>query len=253
MSFSINAEVGMLVDGFDSPPQPLMPYSQPYYARLLESCGYTQLKDLYSWLWTRQEIPQGPPRRMVDELRARPDVTIRRARMKDFRSEVALILDLYNDAWRDNWGYVPATEAEADEMASELKMIVDPRIVPVVEIDGVPAGVALAVPDFNWAIKPLNGSLFPFGWARFLWRMKVRRPRSGRLLLLGIKKEFRTREYAGLAYLLCDEINHGAREAGITSAEFGWTLEDNGLINSLIRKVGARHIKTYRIYEKPLT
>jgi hypothetical protein len=83
--------------------------------------------------------------------------------------------------------------------------------------------------------------------------MKVRRPRSGRLLLLGIKKEFRTREYAGLAYLLCDEINHGAREAGITSAEFGWTLEDNGLINSLIRKVGARHIKTYRIYEKPLT
>jgi len=124
--------------------------------------------------------------------------------------------------------------------------------VPVVEVDGVTAGVALAVPDFNWAMKPLNGNLFPFGWLRFLWRLKVRRPPQGRLLLLGIRKEFRSRKYAGLAYLLCDEIFRGAAERGYHWAELSWTLEDNGLINSLIKRVGAEHYKTYRLFEKAL-
>jgi hypothetical protein len=252
LNFSVNNEIGFLVEGFDLPPLPLMPYTQPYYLQLVEEAGYVKARDLYAWRWQRQKVPDGPPRRMVDELRKRPEVTVRRARMKDFRQEVATILQLYNDAWSENWGFVPATEAEAEEMSSDLKLVVDTRIVPFVEVNGVPAGVALAVPNFNWAIQPLNGSLFPFGWARFLWRLKIKRPDSGRLLLLGIKKEFRTREYAGLAYLLCDEIYIGANEAGFNWAEFSWTLEDNGLINSLIKKVGAEHYKTYRIYEKAL-
>ncbi len=253
MNFSINSEIGFLVDGFDSPPAPLMPYTKAYYPALVEAAGYAPAKDLYAWKWGMQPVPDGPPRRMVAELRARPEITIRRARMKDFRKEVATILSLYNDAWSENWGYVPATEAEADEMASDLKLVADPRIVPIVEVNGIPAGVALAIPDFYWAMQPLNGHLLPFGWIRFLWRLKVRRPRSGRLVLLGIKKEFRTREYAGLAYLLCDEIYYGALECRFTTAEFGWTLQDNNLINSLIRKVGATHYKTYRIYEKLLS
>jgi hypothetical protein len=189
---------------------------------------------------------------MVDELRARPDVTARRARMSDFNAEVRRLLDMYNDAWSENWGFVPATDAEAEQMAADLRLIVDTAIIPVVEIGGVPAGMALAIPNYNWALKPLNGRLLPFGWLRFLWRLKIRRPKSGRLLLLGIKKEFRTRQYAGLAYLLCDEIYRGAVERGYRWAEFGWTLEDNGLVNSLIKKVGARRYKTYRIYEKAL-
>jgi hypothetical protein len=253
MNFSINGEIGFLTDGFDSPPLPLMPYNPPYYLNLLEGAGFQKAKDVYAWRWERQPVPDGPPRRMVAELRARPEVTVRRARMRDFRREVQTILDLYNDAWQENWGFVPATKAEADQMAKDLKLIADPRIVPFVEVDGVPAGVALAIPNYYWAIQPLNGRLFPFGWLRFLWRLKIRRPRSGRLLLLGIKKEFRTRQYAGLAYLLCDEIYRGALESGFEWAEFSWTLEDNGLINSLIRKVGAEHYKTYRVYEKQLT
>ena len=252
MNFSVNGEIGFLVDGHDSPPQPLMPYTQPYYLSLLEDAGYTKAKDLYAWRWESHPVPDGSPRRMVEELRSRPDVTVRRARMKDFRQEVDTILALYNDAWSANWGFVPATEAEAEEMANDLKFVVDTRIVPIVEVNGVPAGVALAVPNFYWAIHPLNGRLFPFGWLRFLWRLKVRRPESGRLLLLGIKKEFRTRQYAGLVYLLCDEMYRGAKEAGFEWAEFSWTLEDNGPINSLIKKVGAERYKTYRIYEKAL-
>jgi hypothetical protein len=252
LNFSVNGEVGFLQDGFDLAPMPLMTYNPPYYLALVEGAGYGTAKDLFAWRWERVSIPDGPPRRMVDELRARPDITIRRARMKDFRKEVDIILSLYNDAWSENWGMVPATRAEADQMSSELKLIVDPAIVPIVEVNGVPVGMALAVPNFNWAMQPLRGNLFPFGWLRFLWRLKVRRPDSGRLMLLGVKKEYRTREYAGLAYLLCDEIYRAANDRGYNWAEFSWTLEDNGLINSLIKKIGCEHYKTYRIYEKPL-
>ena len=189
---------------------------------------------------------------MAEELRSRPEVTVRRASLRRFNQEVHTVLALYNEAWRDNWGFVPATEAEAQQMARELKLIVDPNIVPLVEVDGVPAGVALAVPNLHEAIHDLNGRLFPLGIFKLLWRLKVRRPRSGRLLLLGVKKEFRTRRYAGLAYLLCDEIYRGATERGYGWAEFSWTLEDNKLINAIITKVGAEHYKTYRIYEKAL-
>jgi len=252
-NFSANGEIGFLVEGFDSSPLPLMTYTPEYYLRLAEAAGYVKAKDVFAWKWRGAPVPDGPPRRMVNELRARPGVTIRRARKKDFDREVRTILDLYNDAWSERWGFVPATDAEAAQMAKELKLIVDPRIIPIVEIDGVPAGVALGVPDFNWAMKPLNGNLFPFGWLRFLWRLKVRRPSVGRLLLFGIKKEFRTRKWAGLLYLLCDEMYKGAVESNLDWAEFSWTLEDNGLINSLIMKVGAERYKTYRIYAKPLS
>ncbi len=252
LSFSINSEVGLLVDGFDSPPLILMPYSQPYYLELLERCGYAKAKDLYAWRWGNQPVPAGAPARMAKELRERPEVRVRRADKGRFKEEVRTILDLYNDAWSENWGYVPATEAEAEQMARELKFIVDPDIVPLVEINGKPAGVAMAVPNVNEAIHDLNGHLFPFGFIKLLWRLKVRRVKTGRLLLLGVKKEFRTRQYAGLGYLLCDEIYRGATERGYKWAEFSWTLEDNGLVNSLATKVGATHYKTYRIYEKAL-
>jgi GNAT superfamily N-acetyltransferase len=251
LNFSINGEIGFLVDGHDSPPQILMPYTHRYYLDLLEQVGYAKAQDLYAWRWESQPVPEGPAR-MVRELRSRPEVKVRIANMKRFDEEVRTILQLYNEAWSENWGFVPATDAEARQMSRELKLIADPHIVPFVEIDGVPAGVALAVPNLNEAIHDLDGKLFPLGLIKLLWRMKVRRPRTGRLLLLGIRKEYRTRRYAGLAYLLCDEIYRQARKRGYEWAEFSWTLEDNHLINSLITKIGCRHYKTYRIYEKPL-
>ncbi len=252
LSFSINGEVGLLVEGFDSPPQILMPYNPSYYAELLRRCGYAKAQDLYAWRWNSQPVPEGPAR-MVAELRQRPEVRVRRADLRHFETEVRTILDLYNDAWSENWGFVPATEAEAERMAHDLRLIIDPQIVPFVEIDGEVAGVALALPNLNEAIHDLNGRLFPFGLIKLLWRLKVRRPKSGRLLLLGIRKEFRSRRYAGLAYLLCDEIYRGAAARGYEWAEFSWTLEHNKLINAMITKIGCRRYKTYRIYEKMLT
>jgi GNAT superfamily N-acetyltransferase len=251
LNFSVNGEVGLLVDGFDSPPQVLMPYTQPYYLDLLESAGYSKVQDLFAWRWESQPVPEGPAR-MVRELRSRPEVRVRTANMKRFDEEVRTILELYNEAWSENWGFVPATKAEARQMSRDLKLLADPHIVPFVEIDGRAAGVALAVPNLNEAIHDLNGRLFPFGLIKLIWRLKVRRPKTGRLLLLGIRKEYRTRRYAGLAYLLCDEIYLQARKRGYRWAEFSWTLEDNHLINSLITKIGCTHYKTYRVYEKPL-
>ena len=251
LNFSINGELGFLVQGHDSPPQILMPYTHPYYLDQLESSSYAKVQDLFAWRWESQPVPEGPAR-MVRGLRSRPEVKVRIADMKRFDKEVRTILDLYNEAWSENWGFVPATEAEARQMSRDLKLIADPHIVPFVEIDGEPAGVALAVPNLNEAIHDLDGKLFPFGFLKLLWRMKIKRPRTGRLLLLGIKKEYRSRRYAGLAYLLCDEIYHQARKRGYEWAEFSWTLEDNKLINSLITKIGCTHYKTYRIYEKPL-
>jgi len=251
LSPSINSEIGFIVEGFDSPPQILMPYTQPYYLSLVERAGYAKVQDLYAWRWGAEVVPEGPAK-IVRELRSRPEVKVRRANLRRFSEEVRTILDLYNDAWSENWGFVPATEAEAKQMASDLRFIVDIDIVPFVEINGEAAGVALALPNLNEAIHDLNGHLFPLGWLKLLWRLKVRRPTAGRLLLLGIKKEFRTRRYAGLAYLLCDEIFKGATKRGYKSAEFSWTLEDNRLINSMISNVGCERYKTYRIYEKAL-
>ncbi|MEO8457855.1 MAG: hypothetical protein ABI559_08590 [Chloroflexota bacterium] len=252
LSFSTNGEVGLLLDAYHLPQMPIMPYTMPYYPALIESAGFAKVKDVYAWRWERQEVPEGPPRRMVAQLRARPDVKVRRASMDDFDAEYQIILRLYNDAWSENWGFVPATKAEADEVAKSLKLVIDPAIVPIVEVNGVPAAMALALPDYNWAQAPLHGKLFPFGWLRLLWRLKVRRPRQGRLALLGVGKDFRSREYAGLAYLICDEIYRAAKERNYEWAEFGWTLEDNSLINAIIKKVGAEHYKTYRVYEKML-
>jgi len=251
LNFSTNGESGFLVEGFDSPPQVLMPYTQPYYLPRLEAAGYAGAQDLFAWRWERQPVPQGPAR-LVKELRSRPEISVRHIQMKRFQQEVRTMLDIYNDAWAENWGFVPATDAEAEQMARELKLIADPRIVPFVEVNGIPVAFALAVPNLNEAIHDLDGKLFPFGLLKLIWRLKVRRPRTGRLLLLGIKKEFRNRRYAGLAYLLCDEIYHGATQSGYDWAEFSWTLEENRLVNALITKIGCHRYKTYRIYQKPL-
>ncbi len=252
LSFSTNSEVGFLVEGFDSPPVALMPYSKTYYLSLLEQAGYSKAQDLYAWKWRGHYMPENPAR-MVAQLREKPEIRIRRPSLRRFDEEVRTILDVNNEAWSENWGFVPATSAEAQQLAADLKLIVDPEIIPIVEIDGVTAGVALAIPNLNEAIHDLGGRLFPLGLLKLLWRTKVRRVKSGRLVLMGIRKEFRTRNYAALAYLLCDEIYRSANKQGYQWAEFSWTLEQNSLINSLIMKIGCERYKTYRIYEKALT
>ena len=252
LSFSINQEVGLLIDGFGMPPMIMTPHARPYYGPLIEGAGFHKVKDLYAWRYDTETVPP-KARRAVDELRQRPDITIRTGDIRHLDEEIATILEVFNSTWSDNWGFVPVTPAEASHLGQEIRQIADTNLVVIVEVQGETAGVVLALPNINEAIHDLNGHLFPLGWAKLLWRLKVSHLKTGRLMILGVKKEFRTRRYLALAYLLCDEVYRRARDGGYRWAEFSWTLEDNNAVNTIIRNVGCHIYKTYRLYEKPLS
>jgi hypothetical protein len=189
-----------------------------------------------------------------DDIRAMPEVRSRPMSKKQMAADVASALDIFNDAWCDNWGFIPATPREAEKMASDFKLFLVPEITALVTIDGEPAAVAIALPNVNEIITDLRGKLFPTGFAKLLYRLKVQGARSGRLILLGIKKKFRVqRKYAGLSLFLYAELNEGGKRVGITWGELGWTLEDNAAVNAGIRMMGAKKYKTYRVYEKALS
>jgi hypothetical protein len=253
MSLSINEEIGCLVDGFDAAPVLMNPHHRSYQGSLIEKAGYTKAKDLFGWRYEVHDL-NARVKKAQDDIRAMPEVKMRRISRKDIDRDVEMTLDIFNDAWADNWGYVPATRKEADKMAADLKLFLVPEITALVTIDDEPAAVALALPNVNELITDLHGKLFPFGLPKLLYRLKVEGAKSGRLLILGIKKKFRAqRKYAGLSLYLYAEMSEGGRRVGMTWGELGWTLEDNAAVNAGIRMMGAKKYKTYRIYEKALS
>lgn len=251
-SLSINDEIGCLVDGFDSPPTLMNPHHRPYQGGLIERAGYAKAKDVFGWRYEVGE-PNARVKKAQEDIRAMPEVSVRKLSTKTIDKDVDSTLDIFNDAWSENWSYVPATRREAEKMAADLKMFLVPDITVLVLIDNEPAAVALALPNVNELIPDLHGKLFPLGLPKLLWRLKVEGARSGRLLILGIKKKFRTqRKYAALSLFLYAEMNDGGRRAGMTWGELGWTLEDNAAVNAGIRMMGAKKYKVYRVYEKSL-
>jgi hypothetical protein len=253
LSLNINEELGCLIDGFDAPPVLMYPHHRPYQGGLIEKSGYTKVKDFFSWRYEVGEV-NARVKKARDEILAMPEVVSRPISRKDLERDVKLTLEVFNDAWNENWGFVPMTKKEADKMASDLKLFLVPEITRIVTIDGEAAAVALALPNVNELIGDLHGSLFPTGIAKLLYRLKIEGAKSGRLLILGIKKKFRLqRKYAGLSLYLYAEMNDGGRRVGMTWGELGWTLEDNAAVNTGIRMMGAKKVKTYRVYEKDLS
>jgi hypothetical protein len=251
-SLSLNEESGCLVEGFDAPPVLMNPHHRAYQGGLIEKAGYTKEKDLYGWRYEVGDL-NARVRKARDDIRAMPEVASRPLSKKDLERDVKITLDIFNDAWSDNWGFVPMTRKEAAKMASDLKLFLIPDITRIVTIDGEPAAVALAMPNVNELIPDLHGKLFPLGIAKLLYRLKVQGARSGRLIILGITKKYRLqRKYAGLSLFLYAEMNDGGRRCGMTWGELGWTLEDNAAINTGIRMMGAKKYKTYRVYTKDL-
>lgn len=251
-SLSTNEEIGCLVEGFERPPMILMPYHRPYQGGLIEQAGLTKLKDLYSWRYEVGEVPLRAQRAHA-EIAAMPEVHTRLADMKHLLRDIRITMDIYNDAWSDNWGFVPMTEKELRKMASDSRLILLPEITKLTFIDGEPAAVALGMPNVNEIIQDLHGKLFPTGMAKLLYRLRVRGPKSGRLVILGIRKKWRhVRRYAGLSAYLYVEMNRAAHLLGMRDSELGWTLEDNSAINAGIRLMGGRICKRYRIYERAL-
>jgi hypothetical protein len=252
LSHSINEETGVLVEGFDTPPMIMMPHHRAYQAGLIEAAGYQKLKDFYAWDYVVGDVP---PRaqKAHDEIAAMPEITVRPVDPARVREDIGVIMSIFNDAWSDNWGFVPLTQRELEKLAEETKLILMPELTRIVCIDGEAAAVSMALPNVNEVIQDLDGKLLPFGFMKLLWRLKVRGPKSGRLVILGIRKKWRhVRRYAGLSAYLFVEANCSAHLLGLRRGELSWTVEDNAPINVAIKLMGGRVYKRYRVYEREL-
>jgi hypothetical protein len=253
-SLSIWDEPGLLVHGHDHPPTVMMGHNRPEYEGWVEAAGYERVKDLYTY---DLPIAQGfPPivQRLVEMGERNPKIRIRRADKSKFEAEAALLLGILNDAWSDNWGFVPLTEREIAYAGRKLKPIVLEDLILVAEYEGEPVAFMMGLPDVNAFIRDLNGSLFPFGWAKLLWRLRRMRPESGRVPLMGVVKRLHASRLASqLAFMMIEYIRRAGHDHyGITRAEIGWILEDNKPMLSIAEAIEAKVNRVYRIYEKAL-
>lgn len=253
-SFSVNEECGLLIDGFDTPPYVMMPHGRPYYGPRVEALGYAKAVDMHALSWTPEKRIM-PERRakFIDKTLANPRISIRNIDMRNFTAEIRTLVDIYNDAWSDNWGFIPFTEDQARHMAGELRPIIEKHNVVFCELDGAPEAFALALPNINEAIREFDGKLLPFNWARLLWRLKVKKLSTARMPLMGVRKKLQGKPVGiAFAYKMIDMTNSANIDRGVTGSELSWILETNGPMLSMLIDMGAKIYKTYRIYEKAL-
>jgi len=246
---STNYEAGLLVQGFGAPPVVMMTYNPPRYVELLETAGFRKAKDLVAY-WS--PVHAGSLERLArftERTRRRePDLRTRPVEMGRFRDEVRIVREIYNRAWEKNWGFVPASEAEFDYLANDLKTLVDPPLARIAFHGSEPAGFLLAVPDANPALAALDGSLA--NPVRLVKAMLIGRKRVGlRLITMGVKEEYRLRGFEGVMFY---EGLQAALERGYKWCEYSWILEDNELAKRTVRLMNAEPYKTYRIYAKQL-
>ena len=251
-SLSINEESGTMVAGHAEPSVFGTPYHRPYQDEIAQAAGLVPVKDLLSWRYPVGNEPERA-RRAHQEVLSMPEVRIRSVRMSHLQEDIEAVMSVFNDAWSDNFHFVPMTQAELAKLVQDLRLVIDERIALIAEIHGVPAAIAIALPNLNEAISDLHGRLFPFGLPKLLYRLKVRRPKSAVLRLLGIKRDFRHKKrYGGLSTALYVEIARRGAAVGYEWAELGWTLEDNRPVNLGIKMMGGELYKRHRIYEKSL-
>lgn len=253
ISFSLWDQPGLLVEGFDTPPYVMMNHARPYFAPHIEAAGFTPVQDLLAYSYNAALPPVAL--RIVERLKKRDDVVIRPIRMDKahFDSEVATLLEILNDAWSGNWGFVPMTKAEIADLAGLLKLLLRPGDVAIAEYQGRAAAMAVCFPNLHEAIRDMGGRLLPFNWARLLWRMKVRRPRSGRMPLMGVRRELQNTPIgAALALAVIQATRDFNFANGVETSELSWILDGNERVKHIIELVGGVPYKRYRIYEKRL-
>lgn len=253
-SFSVNEECGMLIDGFNAPPYVMMPHGRTWYQAHIERRGYTKAVDMYALRYPneRQFIPERR-QRFIDKLISSPKVSIRLLDTKKFRQDIGIVVDIYNDAWADNHGFIPFSTDQADQMASELRPIIEPHNLVICYYEDAPAAFGLVLPNINEAIRGFNGKLLPFNWAKFLWRLKVQKLTSARMPLMGIRKKLQGKPMgAAFAYKIIDMVNSANIDRGVVESELSWILETNPAMLNMLTDMGGQAYKTYRIYERPL-
>jgi hypothetical protein len=255
ISLSIWDEPGLEIEGFNEAPTVMMGHHKPEYREWIEAAGYGKAKDLLTY-----EVDiAGWNDPMIDRLIAagtrNKRIRIRKVDKSRFAEESRLILNLLNDAWSDNWGYVPLTEAEIAYAGKKLKPIIYEDLVRIAEVDGEPVAFMITLPDINELIADLNGSLFPFGWAKLLWRLRNPRTKRARVPLMGVARKLHGSRLASqLAFMLIEFTRRDCvANYGIGTGEFGWILEDNKGMLSIAELPGARVNHRYRIFEKSLS
>jgi hypothetical protein len=254
ISLSIWDEPGLEIEGFAEPPTAMMGHHRPEYQGWIEVAGYTKAKDLLTYELDIADWNDPKINRLIAAGERNPRIRIRMVDKSKFNEEARLILNLLNDAWSNNWGYVPLTEAEIAYAGKKLKPIIFNELVRVAELDGEPVAFMLTIPDINELIKDLNGELFPFNFVKLLWRLHKPRTRRLRVPLMGVaKKLHHTRLASQLAFMMIEYTRReGTTKYGATHGEFGWILEDNKGMLSIAELPGAVVNHRYRIYEKVL-
>ena len=258
ISLSIWDEPGLLIKGFDERPMAMMGHHRPEYRAWIEAAGYAKAKDLHTFALDIRIDMIPVIDRLIRSGERNPNIRIRDVDKGKFAEEAAIILDILNDAWSDNWGYVPLTEAEIAYAGKKLKPIIVEDLVKIGEYDDGtgfrPVAFMITIPDVNEMIADLDGRLFPFGWAKLLWRLKRVSTSRARVPLMGVRKEYQSSRLASqFAFMM---IEYSRRlcvdKYGINRGEFGWVLEDNQGMMSIAELPGAGINHTYRIFEKAL-
>lgn len=246
---SLNYEVGLLIDGFDSPPSFMITHNPPYYERLVEAFGFEKAQDMYCYEAGFHMLADIDPKIkfVIDEATRRFKVECRPLDRKKFDTDVREFLKIYNLSLDRTWGYVPMNEAEVDHMAKSLKYLIVPEYTSMALIDGKPVGAGFGLLDYNQIIKKIGGKLFPFGWIRLLTgKKKIDRIR---LISANVLPEY---QKWGLGLVTLAPLLPPAIENGIYWGEFSWVLESNSLSRGSIERGGAERFKTHRIYDRSL-
>jgi len=250
-NFSSNHDCGMLVDGFETPPSVMMPHNPAYYPEQMTALGFSPAEDLIAYRIDADfEVPRGM-QSLIDksagQIQLRP---LRRAQMDD---DFRIIGDIFNDAWSQNWEYVPFSEAEILDIGHTLVHLVKDDYIQIAEMDGKAAGMIVMLPNLNELIADLDGALLPLGWVKLLWRLKRDKARSARIPLMGIKKAWQgSLPGTAMVYRLIAALRGPARRDGIGEVELSWILERNTPMCNVIESLGGDPYRRYRIYQKVL-
>jgi len=251
-NLNINQDLGILVEGFDAPPYVMTGHSPSYYGPAIERCGYQPVQDLLAYQLSSGTLTI--PRVMQALINRTGDrIQVRNLDRKNRDAELEVLRDIFNDAWQDNWNFVPFTREEFYAVGKELLMIVPPDYMQIAAIDGEDAAFIVLLPNINEAIADLNGRLLPFGWAKLLWRLKANAPKSGRVPLMGVRKKYQnTRFGPALAYMTIKGVIDAGTARGLERLEMSWILDHNHGVRNIIESVGGEISKRYRMYEKDL-
>ncbi len=253
-SYSINEESGLLVEGFEHPPVIMMGHACPWYGPMVEACGYGKVMDLIAYILRGLEPMPEAAMKLLGRLKEKGRLSVRPLNRKRLREELDLIMDIFNDAWANNWGYVPFTEAEIRKLGDDLNLIVEERDVWIASLDGEPSAMVVTLPDINEWIRDFGGRLLPFNWAKLIWRLKFGGPpKTVRMPLMGVRRKFHGKAVgSALALAVIEAARDHHSDRGVRQGELSWILETNRPTRKLIETVGGEPYKTYRIYEKAL-